>query len=100
MLAFFRPAKTAMQSGRAKSTNWCLEFESDAARTADPLMGWTSSEDTQGQVKLMFDTREEAVAYAQNNGLAFQVVDPKEPKRIPRAYSDNFAAQRKVPWSH
>jgi hypothetical protein len=96
----FRPSKTAMQSGRAKTNVWCLEFESDAARTADPLMGWTSSTDTQGQVRLTFDSREDAIAYAQQNGLAFQVTDTKDPKRIPRAYSDNFATNRKMPWSH
>jgi hypothetical protein len=96
----FRPSKNAMQSGRAKAGIWCLEFESDAVRSADPLMGWTSSTDTQGQVKLTFDSREDAIAYAQQNGLAFQVIDTKEPKRIPRAYSDNFATNRKMPWSH
>jgi ETC complex I subunit conserved region len=96
----FRPSKNAMQSGRAKTNVWCLEFESDAVRSADPLMGWTSSTDTQGQVKLTFDSREDAIAYAQQNGLAFQVTDTKDPKRIPRAYSDNFATNRKMPWSH
>ncbi len=96
----FRPSKNAMQSGRAKTNVWCLEFESDAVRTVDPLMGWTSSSDTQGQVKLTFDSREDAIAYAQKHGLAFQVTDTKEPKRIPRAYSDNFATNRREPWSH
>jgi hypothetical protein len=96
----FRPAKNAMQSGRAKTNIWCLEIESDQARTLDPLMGWTSSADTQGQVKLTFESREEAIAYAQKNGIAFQVTDIKDPKRIPRAYSDNFATNRRQPWSH
>jgi hypothetical protein len=96
----YRPAKTAMQAGRAKTNLWYLKFESDVARTHDPLMGWTSSSDTQGQVKLTFDTREEAIAYAQKHGIAFQVTDSKDPKRIPRAYSDNFATNRREPWSH
>jgi hypothetical protein len=96
----FRPTKNAMQSGRAKTTVWCLEFESDAVGSADPLMGWTTSTDTQGQVKLTFDSRDDAIAYAQKHGLAFQVVDQKDPKRIPRAYSDNFATNRRMPWSH
>ena len=96
----FRPSKNAMQSGRAKVNFWCLEFESDSARSSDPLMGWTSSSDTQGQVKLTFDTREDAIAYAQKYGLAFQVIDTKDPKRIPRAYADNFATNRREPWSH
>ncbi|GBF57193.1 hypothetical protein PbB2_00856 [Candidatus Phycosocius bacilliformis] len=96
----YRPAKTAMQSGRAKSKNWVLEFEPAAVRTPDPLMGWTSTTDTQGQVRLMFDGRDEAIAYAQKHQLAFQVIDRQEPKRIPRAYGDNFAYNRREPWSH
>ena len=96
----FRPSKNAMQSGRAMSDVWFLEFESKSGESLDPLMGWTSSGDTQGQVKLTFNTREEAIAYAQQEGIAFQVSDTKDPKRIPRAYSDNFATDRKVPWSH
>ena len=96
----FRPAKNAMQSGRAKSNVWMLEFESAAVRSSDPLMGWTSSADTQGQVRLTFDTRDEAIAYAQNYNLAFQVIDRQEPKRIPRAYADNFTFYRREPWSH
>ncbi len=96
----FRPAKSAMQSGRANYNTWCLEVESEAVRTIDPLMGWTSSADTQGQVRLTFDSREDAIAYAQKNGLAFQVTDTKDAKRIPRAYSDNFATNRRQPWSH
>lgn len=96
----FRPAKTAMQSGRSKAQIWCLEFEREAATAQDPLMGWISSSDTQGQVKLTFERREDAIAYAQKHGLVFQVVDAKEPKRIPRAYADNFATNRREPWSH
>jgi hypothetical protein len=96
----FRPTKTAMQSGRAKANVWMLEFETDAARSSDPLMGWTSSADTQGQVRLSFDTRDEAILYAQKHGLAFQVIDRKDPKRIPRAYADNFTFYRREPWSH
>ncbi len=96
----YRPAKTAMQSGRAKSNAWLLEFESAAVRSSDPLMGWTSSTDTQGQVCLAFDTRDEAIAYAQRYSLAFQVIDRQEPKRIPRAYADNFTFYRREPWSH
>jgi hypothetical protein len=101
MLArIYRPAKTAMQSGRGKTNDWVLEFEPASARRSDPLMGWTQSSDMDGQVRLSFDTQEEAVRYAQTHGLAFQVVDPKPAKRIIKAYSDNFAFGRKVPWTH
>ena len=101
MLArIYRPAKTAMQSGKASSRGWRLEFEPASARTIDPLMGWTSSTDMNGQVRLTFDTREEAVAYAQRHGIPFQLVEPKEPKKIIKAYADNFATNRRQSWTH
>ena len=96
----YRPAKTAMQSGKAKTRDWVLEFEAASARKADPLMGWTQSSDMNGQIKLSFEGRDEAVAYAQANGIPFQVIEPKTPKRIIKTYADNFAAGRKIPWTH
>ena len=101
MLArIFVPAKTAMQSGRANAKEWVLEFEPASARRSDPLMGWTVSTDMNGQVRLQFDTREEAVAYAQRHGIAFEVLEPREHRRRPKAYADNFAFSRKEPWTH
>ena len=101
MLArIFRPAKTAMQSGRANTKEWVLEFEPASARVSDPLMGWTVSTDMNGQVRLMFDTRDEAVAYAQRHGIAFELLAPKEARRIVKAYADNFAYTRREPWTH
>ncbi len=101
MLArIFIPAKNAMQSGKANSKEWVLEFEPSAARVSDPLMGWTISTDMNGQVRLMFDTREEAVAYAQRHGIAFEVLAPKAHKRTIKAYADNFAFNRREPWTH
>jgi predicted DNA-binding transcriptional regulator YafY len=101
MLArIFRPAKTAMQSGKAKTRDWRLEFEPAAARRNDPLTGWTQSTDMNGQVTLSFETRDEAVAYAQKHGIPFQVIEPKEPKKIIKAYADNFATNRRQPWTH
>ena len=101
MLArIFVPAKTAMQSGRANTKEWVLEFEPASARRSDPLMGWTVSTDMNGQVRLMFDTREEAVAYAQRHGIAFEVLAPHQHQRKPKAYADNFAFSRKEPWTH
>ncbi|WP_372785862.1 ETC complex I subunit [Phenylobacterium sp.] len=101
MLArIFRPSKTAMQSGRGKSTGWVLEFEPSDARRQDPLMGWTQTADTEGQVRLTFETKEEAVRYADQHGIAFQMIDPHPAKRIIKAYADNFAFGRKVPWTH
>jgi hypothetical protein len=102
MLArIFRPSKTAMQSGKGKTQEWVLEFEPSAARTSDPLMGWTQTSDTaSSQVVLSFDTKEEAVRYAEQHGIAFQLIDPKPAKQIIKAYADNFAFGRKIPWTH
>jgi hypothetical protein len=102
MLArIYRPSKTAMQSGRAKSGGgWVLEFEPTDPRRPDPLMGWTQTADMEGQVRLSFESKEEAVRYADQHGIAFQLIDPKPAKRIIKAYADNFAFGRKVPWTH
>ncbi|MET3667504.1 ETC complex I subunit [Caulobacter sp. 1776] len=101
MLArIYRPAKNAMQSGKAKTKDWVLEFEPASARKPDPLMGWTQSSDMNGQIRLTFETRDEAVAYAQRHEIAFQLFETKAPKRIIKAYADNFSATRKQPWTH
>jgi hypothetical protein len=101
MLArIYRPAKNAMQSGKAKIKDWVLDFEPASARRADPLMGWTQTTDMDGQVRLSFESSEEAVAYATKHGIAFQLFDPKPAKKIIKAYADNFAFGRKQPWTH
>ena len=101
MLArIFKPARNAMQSGRANTKDWVLEFEPATARKPDPLMGWTSSTDMNGQVRLMFETQEEAISYAQRHGIAFQLFAPREHRRIIKAYADNFAPGRRQPWTH
>ncbi|MEL6504406.1 MAG: ETC complex I subunit [Pseudomonadota bacterium] len=96
----YRPAKTAMQSGKAKTQDWLLEFEPASRRSVEPLMGYTSSSDMLSQVKMRFPTKEDAIAYAERNSIAFRVTEPKEPKRRPMSYSDNFAHDRKIPWTH
>jgi hypothetical protein len=98
----YQPARTAMQSGTAKTQGWVLEFAPASAREVDPLMGWTSSADTQAQVRLHFDTREEAEAYAAAKGLEVTVVLPKARKANirPRGYGENFATDRKGAWTH
>ncbi len=101
MLArIYRPAKNAMQSGKAKTKDWLLEFEPASARRSDDLMGWTQTTDMDGQVRLSFDTQVDAVAYAEKHGIAFQISEPKAPKRILKTYADNFAYGRKQPWTH
>ncbi len=97
----FKPAKTAMQSGKAKTSNWFLEFEAETARRIDPLMGWTSTDETiSGQVRLSFASRDEAAAYAKRHGIAYRVEEEHERSVHPKAYSDNFAFHRRKPWTH
>jgi len=96
----YRPAKTAMQSGKAKTKDWVLEFEPESAKLPDPLMGWAQSRDMDGQIRLSFDTRDEAIAYAQKRQIPFRVMEPRPAKRVIKAYADNFAFTRKEPWTH
>lgn len=96
----FRPSRTAMQSGEARTKDWLLEHEAENSREIDPLMGWTSSRDTNAQVRLAFETKEQAIAYAERNGLAYTVTETAERKPIRKSYADNFKFGRKVPWTH
>jgi NADH dehydrogenase len=98
----YQPAKTAMQSGTAKAKGWVLEFAPASSRAVDPLMGWTSSDDTQAQVRLRFDSRAAAEDYARIHGIEFDVTDPHARKPIirPRGYGENFATDRKGVWTH
>ena len=101
MLArIFKPSRTAMQSGNAAAEKWLLEYEPALPQSHDPLMGYVSSADMRRQIRLEFDTRAEAVAYAERNGIPFQVADAKEtgPKKL--SYSDNFRFGRPQPWTH
>ncbi len=96
----FQPPKTAMQSGWANTREWVLEFVTSNARRPDPLMGWIGGGDTQTQVRLQFDTKEEAIDYAGRAGLDYDVELP-QPRRIrPKAYADNFKYGRIENWTH
>jgi hypothetical protein len=80
---------------------WVLEFDQTAPRETDPLMGWTSSSDMMQQVRLAFDTKEDAVAYATRAGLSYRVEEPQKPAlRKGLSYSDNFKFNRTAPWTH
>jgi hypothetical protein len=96
----YRPAKNATQSGLGKTKLWRLEYMPESARSIEPLMGWTSSSDMNSQIRLDFETREEAVAYATRNGIPYRVEEPKEVARRAVSYSDNFRASRATPWTH
>ena len=97
----YRPAKDPTQSGLGRSKQWLLEFDPSAARETDPLMGWTSSSDMLQQLRLGFDTKEEAIAYATRAGIAYRVEEPHKPiLRKGLSYSDNFKFNRTQPWTH
>ena len=98
----FRPAKSAMSSGQAKTREWVLEYVNDTAREVDPLMGWTSSSDTQAQIRMRFATKEAALEYAKDHGIDAVVVDPKprKPNVRPGGYGENFATNRRGAWTH
>jgi hypothetical protein len=96
----FKPAKTAMQSGQARTQEWTLEFEPGGERSVEPLMGWTSSTDTQAQVRLSFASKEEAIAYAERNGIAYTVSEPQTRKPTKKSYADNFKFGRVGSWTH
>lgn len=98
----YQPARTAMSSGTAKTRKWVLEFAPAEAREVDPLMGWTSSADTQSQVRLQFATKQAAVEYASEHEIQAQVQDPNRRKPNIRAggYGENFATSRRGAWTH
>ncbi len=92
----FKPARNAMQSGWANTRKWLLVYEPQRAKRIDDLMGYTSSDDTSRQVRLTFDTQEEAVAYAEKHGLAYRVQEPQARTLRIKAYADNFKYTRQT----
>ncbi len=96
----YKPARTAMQSGQAKTKEWVLDYEPEQPRTVEPLMGWTSTGDMKQEVQLYFDTKDEAVAYCERNAIPHQVFETKPPVRQKISYSDNFAYPRREAWTH
>ena len=98
----YKPARTAMQSGVAKTRLWVLDFAPESARHVDPLMGWTSSSDMQSQVRLRFESKDAALDYAEAHGIDADVFEPKPRKANIRkgGYGENFATNRRGAWTH
>ena len=98
----YQPSKTAMSSGNAKTTMWVLEFTPTQGREVDPLMGWTSSDETQTQVSMNFDTKDAALSYAKAHDISVSVQDPQKRKVNVRegGYGENFATNRRGVWTH
>jgi hypothetical protein len=89
-----------MQSGPARTKDWVLEYEPETAREIDPLMGWTSSRDMRSQLRLTFATKEEAIAYAERNGIPYRLAEPKARAAVRKSYAENFRFGRKEAWTH
>ncbi len=96
----FLPPKSAMQSGTAGTHRWVLEYEPETQKIRDPLMGWTGSNDMRQQIRMSFDTREAALAYAEAHGIPYDLEIQPARVRRPKAYADNFRADRKENWTH
>jgi len=96
----YRPRKTAMQSGRAKTRQWLVEFEPIAPVRNDNLMGWVGKGDTRNQVRMRFASREEAIAFCEKKGLDYQVSEAKARTTKQKSYSDNFSHSRDKNWTH
>ena len=96
----YQPSPNAMQSGRANSQQWVLEFPKGGKRVIDPLTGTYRGTDMMDQLELRFDSLEAAVAYAKANNIPHKVIKPKAVRRVSRSYSENFDYDRKLPWTH
>ena len=96
----YQPSRNVMQSGRANTQRWILEFTSDLPKTAEPLMGWTSSADTKEQVRMSFASKEAAVAYAEKHGIAYDINEPSPNRLKPQSYADNFRWGKPENWTH
>jgi hypothetical protein len=96
----FKPAQNVMQQGKGATRDWILEFLPEKPRVIEPLMGWTSSSDTKRQIRLSFATKEEAIAYAKENGIAYRLEEPPATKIRPKSYAENFKYGRPDSWTH
>jgi NADH dehydrogenase ubiquinone Fe-S protein 4 len=96
----YKPAKTAMQQGSAGTREWVLDYEPATPSEIEPLMGWTSSDDTGSQIRMTFATLEEVVAYATRHGIAFRIDAPQKSELKPKSYAENFKFGRIGLWTH
>ena len=100
----YTPARNAMQSGQAKTGGWVFEYAPVAPKRTDPLMGWSGSKGAINQIRMNFDTKEAAIAYAQSKGVEYDVVESSSRTRKPiirkMGYAENFVPDRRMPWTH
>ena len=100
VLRIYKPSKTAMQSGRSKTKTWIAEYITNESIEKDSLMGWNMSKDTKSQIKVFFQSKEEAIFWAKKNNYPFEVIKYNSRKIKPKKYSDNFSFNKKEPWTH
>ena len=86
----YNPAKSVMQSGKAKTKNWLLEFEHDGSRAIDPVMEWTSSSDMNQEISIKFSSKKAAIKFAKANNLDYEVYEPQKRNITIQSYADNF----------
>ena len=99
-IKIYKPTKSSMQSGLGKTKKWLAEYIIETDKIKDTLMGWNSSVDTKEQIKMFFDTKEQAIEWSKQNNHQFIVIEPKERKVKPKNYASNFHMSRKEPWTH
>ncbi|MFD2238447.1 ETC complex I subunit [Aureimonas populi] len=96
----YRPARNAMQSGKGNTQSWRLDYEPNEPKQVEPLMGYTSSSDMLSQVRMTFDTKEQAVEYCERHAIPYRIEEDHRPVRQKVSYSDNFRYDRVQPWTH
>jgi hypothetical protein len=100
-IIIYSPAKNAMQSGVAKTGMWVLEFQQSTSNENDPLMGWIGASETETQIRLVFDSLEQAKIYAEKTELSFVIRKPKKERAlIVKSYANNYAYNRRESWTH
>ena len=99
-IKIYKPTKSSMQSGLGKTKKWLAEYIIETDKVKDTLMGWNSSYDTQTQIKIYFNTKDEAVEWAKSNNYQFEISEPQQRKILPKKYADNFSYNKKEPWTH
>ncbi len=90
----YQPSKTVMQSGKRKTNKWLIEFETQKDKFIEPLMGWTASSNTRGQLRLFFPTLEEALHFVQSKGFSYKIINPSRIVQKPKNYGTNFTCSR------
>ena len=96
----YKPSKSSMQSGQMNTKKWLAEYISDTEQVKDTLMGWNSSLDTKSQIKVFFETKEQAIEWAKKNNYQYFIEDTKKRKIKPKNYASNFDINRKESWTH